>query len=483
MPQSGGMLLTMRPPEAMLTAGGKVPAETRGDTVRQTTACLLAIFISTAALPGRTATSKPTTRTRDTQGILRRVVFPKKKFGLTVPAAVILAPASDPLRALTAKWRSGLIDRGFAVFTTSAPPGGWIADDAGRLIEEFDGMVDAQNLDGSWAIGRKIKPDRFLVVAQSDSGPTAISLVDKHPKRVAGALLLSVSPWVHGRSSIKLWRPGKKAWSVPIWASVPVEIDQGAPVLLLWRKVAAAKPKGALLMVDPRLKQGDKGPDSSVDQWLAEIVAGQRPSPRPDNQVVQETKRYRGRARQLTTAMRIAPAADAGEEFAKSEGPMSVKVTAPDAWQRAKRGERKYDRTEMPYVQLYLTPRPGSVLFARVNAAKWSGDAAGLLDSYEKRLARGGYLTIRYRRWTAKGYTMQISSILWPTRGKWHRWLVLAAAGKGGKDSPAAPLVLVMDASDRPNVRTMAAAVKRIMGSVSVSWRGEPTTATKPADR
>ncbi len=57
----------------------------------------------------------------------------------------------------------------------------------------------------------------------------------------------------------------------------------------------------------------------------------------------------------------------------------------------------------------------------------------GLLDEYERRLADRGYLTVRHSRWQAKGYSLQICSILWPTRGKWHRWLVLAAAGSGTK--------------------------------------------------
>ena len=115
------------------------------------------------------------------------------------------------------------------------------------------------------------------------------------------------------------------------------------------------------------------------------------------------------------------------------------------------------------------------------SAAKWGADAPSLLDHYERRLADGGYLAVRHSRWQAKGYSLQISSILWPTRGKWHRWLVLAAAGPGKKNSPAAPMVLVMDASDIPDVNAMAAAMKRILPSVSVTWKGEPKT--EPANR
>jgi hypothetical protein len=159
---------------------------------------------------------------------------------------------------------------------------------------------------------------------------------------------------------------------------------------------------------------------------------------------------------------------------------MDFDVTAPNKWLRVVRGERKYDREERPYAQIYLSPKPGSMLFARANAAKWPSDASGLLDQYERRLADSGYLAVRHSRWRAKGYSLQITSILWPTRGRWHRWLVLAAAGPGTVKSPAAPLVMVMDASDIPDPNTMAAAMKRILPSVSITWKGEPKKKTPP---
>ena len=52
-------------------------------------------------------------------------------------------------------------------------------------------------------------------------------------------------------------------------------------------------------------------------------------------------------------------------------------------------------------------------------------------------------------------------------------WLVLTGAGAGNKKAPAAPMVVVMDASDTPDVNSMAAAMKRILPSISVVWKGE----------
>ena len=157
---------------------------------------------------------------------------------------------------------------------------------------------------------------------------------------------------------------------------------------------------------------------------------------------------------------------------------MVLDVTAPDGWRRVQRGERKYHAHERPFVQMYLSPKPGSMLFARANAANWDSDASSLLDEYERRLADGGYLAVRYSRWQAKGFSIQVSSILWPSRGKWHRWLVIAAAGSGKKTKPTAPMVIVMDASDTPDINKMAAAMKRILLSVSITWKGGSRTST-----
>ena len=400
-------------------------------------------------------------------------MFPKLSLGAKDPAAIILEPKGNNAKTFVLKWRADLVDSGFCVFQTRAPADGWKGQDGLRLIKEFDKMVTKGNAGKEWAIVRKVDPNRILIVSPRDGGPAAISMIEEHPKRIAGALMIAVSPWVHKPQSIRLWRPSRDAWSIPIWATVHVDIKSGAPTLMLWRRIAAARPAGASLTLDPRLTPGDSEPDRSIAKWISAIVGGKKPAPGPDSQVLRETRRYSAAARQLLTAMQVARPADAGVKFSKAEGPMTLDVTAPDKWRRVVQGERKYDSDEMPYVQVYLSPRPGSMLFARANAAKWGAEANGLLDQYERRLADGGFLAVRHSRWQAKSYSLQISSILWPTRGKWHRWLVLAAAGAGKKKSPAAPMVLVMDASDIPDVNQMAAAMKRILPGVSVTWKGE----------
>jgi len=416
----------------------------------------------------------PAAKTSQGQKLLGGVRFSKAPNGKQDPAAIILEPAGADAEKFVMKWRADLNDAGFTVFLTHAPKDGWKTSHGEALISEFDKYVAKGNAGGAWAIVRKVDPNRVLIVSPSSGGPAAISILDRHPKRIVGAVMVSVSPWVRMDQTIKLWRPANAAWSVPIWTSVPVKIKDGAPMLLLWRQIAAGKPKGASFTVDPRVRHGDVEPDPSIANWIAAIGNGKKPGEGVDSQARAEAARYRNAAKQLQTAMQVASPADAGQRMSKSEGPLSLDVVAPDKWRRVDRGERKYHADDRPFVQIYMSPKPGSMLFARANAAEWDLSANALLDQYEQRLGDGGFLAVRLARWQAKGYALQISSVLWPSKGKWHRWLVLVGTGPGSKRSPAAPMAVVMDASDTPDVTAMAAAMKRIMPSISVQWRGKP---------
>jgi hypothetical protein len=442
--------------------------------MRNMTASLMATLVLAAICASAARAAEPASKTGQGPALLGGVRFSKAPNGKQDPAAIILEPTGAGAEKFVMKWRADLNDAGFTVFLTHAPRNGWKTQDGARLIGEFDKYVAKGNAGGAWAIVRKVDPNRVLIVSPSSGGPAAISIIDKHPKRIVGAVMVSVSPWVRTGQTIKLWRPGHAAWSVPIWTTVPVKIKTGAPMLLLWRQIAAGKPKGGSFTVDPRVRHGDVEPDPGIANWIAAIGNGKKPTEGVDSQARAEAARYRNAAKQLQAAMQVASPADAGQRYSKSEGPLSLDVVAPDKWRRVVRGERKYNADERPFVQIYMSPKPGSMLFARANAAEWDLGAAALLDQYEQRLGDGGFLAVRLARWQAKGYALQVSSVLWPSKGKWHRWLVLVGAGAGSKRSPAAPMAVVMDASDVPDVTAMAAAMKRILPSITAEWQGKP---------
>jgi|GEM_PF-1776772 len=324
-----------------------------------------------------------------------------------------------------------------------------------------------------------IDTDRLLLVAGPSRAAQAIQWIHSSPDRVAGAVFLSAPPIVTAEGEVGLWKIDKPAAGVPVWVTVGDKPGDAAPLLVMWRQVAHAA-EGASLSLDVRGGEGRGllAPSEGLKNWLEAVTAGKKPKPVADVQIEGEKDRYAKLAAALKRAVAETGPATAGEEVAKREAPMRVSVTAPAGWGRFGQAERAYDGEASPYVQIYLTPRARGPLFARACAARWEKDAAGLLDDYAGRLREAGFLVIRHDRGQAGEYAVDITSILWPSEKRWHRWLVLSAAGK--PTGKAAPLVFVMDASDRPDVRLMAGAMKRILGSISVRWvGGEPAKQPK----
>ncbi len=328
------------------------------------------------------------------------------------------------------------------------------------------------------SLSEKESKNKFLVIAVGRAGRCALDLIDESYDRLAGAVLISVSPRTVDPDAINLWAPRGEAWKLPIWVTVGTDVNGAANILLSWRQVAAVAPKESMLTIDTRI---DKGagyitPDGDIRKWIASLAEGKKPEKGTDRQFDAEQKYYAPFAKSLITAIDKHEAADPGEVFSKQERPMSVEVAAPKDWVRLGRGERAYSDGDSPYVQLYLTPKPEGLLFARAMAAEFTGTGRELLADYSKRLSNRGFLVIQYTRGkVGQGY-MEINSVLWPTTEKWHRWLVLSYACGADKISPAAPMLLVMDATEKPDVETMAAAAKSMMNSIRVEWIGGKIT-------
>jgi hypothetical protein len=341
----------------------------------------------------------------------------------------------------------------------------WMAGHADVLIQDLDNIAQRSTMD----LGR------IVVIASGEAGVAGMELMDRYPKRLSGLVMISTAPWARTPAGIQLWTPREAAGSIPLWATSGTRAKDAAATLLLWRRSAAIAPGNVSITIDPRIGKGpdEAQPDAAIEKWLAAIMTGEKPAAGPDQQAVGETKRYKTAAKRLHVAMGKVPAARGGRKFTKQEGPMCVSVGAPMNWLRATQGERKYQSDKMPYVQIYLTPRLGGLLFARVNAARWAGKSEALLDDYEARMRKAGFLTIRFHRWSARGFSLQISSAIWPSPTGWHRWLMLIGAGQASGHAAAAPLVFVMDASDKPDVTAMAAAMKHLLSSTSATWTGE----------
>lgn len=245
-------------------------------------------------------------------------------------------------------------------------------------------------------------------------------------------------------------------------------------LLLMWRRLLADAPAGAKWTIDPRLDAKGEAlqPDAGIAAWLDDLLACKAAPIGPDRQAEAERKRYAQAAQQLLTTMSLQPPAQGGENLSKGEGPLSLAFTAPLGWARDEKREQAYNPQTSPHVQVYVAPSPQKTpLLAKVLAAKMpAGGAEALLNDYDKRLRQKGYLLVPLHRWSAENAVFEITSILWPSQDKWHRWLVVSGAAAASRGQGAGVMVHVMDASEFPDVAAMAAAIRRMQISGDARW-------------
>lgn len=340
--------------------------------------------------------------------------------------------------------------------------------------------------------------NRLVLVADAETGPLAMRVLDGYTDRIAGAVFLSVLPIQMNPDGPSLWTPRKPIWAIPLWAVAGTRPQDAAAMLEQWRKLAASAPPSASITIDARLGRG-KGhllPGEAFEDWLASLASGQRPSPGPDPQARAEQKQFAPLAESLRQAVETAPPAEPGQELLKEEGPFRLHLQAPKDWLRDEEGERPYNPrgttvdsqgrslpgVKNPYAELYVTPQPRGPFFARLCGARWNSTGAKLLDDYNRRLRRKGYLPVVLQRWQQDGWTCEVATVQMIWKDAWHRWVVLSAARDASKNNPAAPLVMVMDASDAPDPQAMASALKRLIADARVEALVQSAPAPRPLE-
>ena len=382
----------------------------------------------------------------------------------TCPAAILAVPGSAALGDLATLLQA----KGFALVRVDLPATGWSVGEALATVKAIDDKAP-----------RYVDRSRLLLVAAAKAGPAAIALLRSCRERVAGAVFISMAPLEPTTSGIQLWVPPKEGRPVPVWVVLGRDATREAQTMVMWRRSAARLPGVLWLTLDSRpgpyrLRPGEAvcrdllSPDPAMSEWLGSIAGGKVPLPGPDRQAEAERRLHQPAAGQLLTAMRDAAPLPSGKGLMKQDGKLHLRLTAPAGWSRDGRGEKPYDAESSPFVQLYLTPEAQGPLFARACGARWEKSGADLLDDYLQRLAEAGFLLIPHTRWVARDVAMGVASVVWPGQDKWHRWLVLMGARSGAKLRPVAPLVLVMDASPRPNAIAMAGAFKQVMDQIVV---------------
>ncbi|MCD4823195.1 MAG: hypothetical protein K8S55_01195 [Phycisphaerae bacterium] len=405
--------------------------------------------------------------------------IPKNK---TVPLAVILASKKFPATN-DDYWVKTLWKRNFGTVVLELESGEWSNVRVHQVLAELLRCPASIPAD----------KNRLLLIADNTSAPVALRMIQGISKRLAGAVLISVIPVEITRSGRALWSPGRAGWSVPIWAIAGMRPNGNANVLNMWRKLGSVAPAGSSLTIDTRIGRagGFLLPDETISNWLTTIAAGKKPATGPDRQAQAEIKTYTAFAKALRKTYKAAANAPAvqsrNENISKTDGPFVISLQPPDNWKRHPSAEKVYNPKNRPvdaegksirigrtyYAEVYIAPEVRTKPFyAKIRAAKFSGTAAGLLDDFTRRIGRGGYFAVPLLRWSEGRWTYEVYSILLMWKGKWHRWMTLVAAGPGSKQAPAAPLIMVMDASGQPNAAQMTAIMKQLVNTTKVRWLG-----------
>jgi hypothetical protein len=407
---------------------------------------------------------------------LKATWYPPRKIVKDVknPLAVLLASPKFPVTN-NDYWVQALWRLNFCTLVLQSETPDWSNVRVDHAMKEIVRCPQRVNID----------PKRVLLVADKTTGGLAIRWMDGYPG-LAGVVLISTPPVERTAHGLTLWTPRKETWGVPIWTVVGTNPTGAAGVLGMWRKLAGKAPANASLTIDTRLGRGGGFllPDEAIENWLETIAADKRPASGPDRQAEEQKKQYISIAEALRKQMvdSAAAAAPSSEQATKKDGPFTITVSIPDGWRRIEKRERAYNPDsrqtdslgkpiktgQNPFAEIYLSPQLKRPFFVRVCAAKWDQNAAKLLNRYDRGLLRIGCLSVPLVQWRQDKWAYRVSSILMSVGGKWHRWLTLSAARDGTKNDPVAPLILMMDASDKPDLPAMATAMKRLCKSVKV---------------
>ena len=389
--------------------------------------------------------------------------------GATAPVAIVLAgkalPAGPESPWVRRLWQANVCTVILRLSSPDATDADWSRIRPGQVAEKASVPPKAVPADTR----------RFILVADGATAKLALGVARTYPERVAGVVFLGVSPTETRNGKAGLWSLTAGDWTPAFWAVVGTDPVESAETLSQWRRLACRAPADASLTIDTRLDagRGEIQPDPEIAAWLSSLAAGKRPSPGPDRQARAEQKRWTPTARAIARQVQTPTSMPAGQRVEKREGPFLLRSAVPPAWRRDESQERAYDPRgsdsgPQPYAELCFTPKGAGEAVLRVCAGLWRGGAGDLLDDYRRYMVNKGYTAIPLAAWKHGEWTCRAWSVLLPWKGTWYRWTCLAAAQDGSPDEPTAPLVVLLDPSEKPDPRALGTMLGGLLPTVEV---------------
>ena len=341
----------------------------------------------------------------------------------------------------------------------------WRYEDAQHIL---DVVADVQKRYGT-------DPKRVVLMGVSGGGQTALFLVDHAPQRWRAVIAVSTNPVViRGRRHEWFYPPAETVKTCPYLAIN--HITQGAAIQY-WRQVRVRRePQGASLSILPVLGPVSHylPPPKELGPWLDDVLAGRHPKPLPDPQKEAVAKMFAACVAALPKAIDEAKPAEKTAPFAKDGELFALTLNAPSDFGRSGK-EDKADTADKPITQIRAEHAKWPIRL-RCEARKRAELMTDVLKAEEQQtLARGllyqvyhtGSVTAGKRAWQ-----IRIGSITYPdkTRG-WVSTLFLHAAAPIAGSPKQWLEVSLLDETQQPDARELAAVVRTVLETVSAKGR------------
>jgi len=364
------------------------------------------------------------------------------------------------------------------------PAGGssrmWLAGEDRWLLAAID---DARKRYGT-------HPARTVLLGVSGGGQMALYLARRYPTRFACVITHGTNPVVTQGTKAVWFYPPRQGSRCSYFAAN--HMTQGA-ALLIWRQVrhaaAAYDVTVNVLPVTGKVRRYLALP-SELRAHLDAALTGAAPKPLPDPQAAAVAAMFAPAVEELKTLLGEGLAAVeplAGPPVSKAGEAVDLTVTAPAGYIRLTKKEAHTDPNRRPLTQVKMEHPDWPIVLRAEGRSTRKPWAEALSAETAATAARGMLYQTYWRGKLALGnrtWRLGVGSMTYPDRRRgWVSVLFISAAAPHTADGRQWVRVLVMDETQKPKAKELAALLKTALTGIRLRPGTKPplNAATRPA--
>ena len=411
------------------------------------------------------------------RALLKRVWFNPKFLSKDgkAPVGVILTGKkfNSPDEYLSDKWLGAMIKtfykQGFSTLVVTCNEGSWRAVTVSQIQTAISAKPDKI---------KPIDPDRVVLVTDIATGFLGMKIIDQMPASIAGSVFINTPPYVIKAGKASKWTPTAKGWDIPYWVLLGGNPGDCADLMVMWHKLATAKPGTATMTMDQRPEKGLGAvlPSAGIEKWLKSIRAKKKPQEGSNVLLLSEKEKYSEVVYKIQGKIMTSAPTGSGARSQKKEGGVTISVTLPNGWRRVAHTERGYNSVTAlskpfvlnPFVEFHMATVPNSTMLSYVFVAPGQRNAETLLTFCSKRLLCRNYLPLTLDSWNEKGWQFQAKSIIREHKGRWSRWFVLYAVRPVPGNPRNSMMLMIMDKAGKPDAARISSVMHQMIETIAV---------------